>query len=132
MKYAIIKSGSSQLKISEGDKIKVLGHTDKPIFEVLFFNDGSKIFTGKDDLKNVKVAFSILGTGKSRKINVGRFKAKSRYDKTRGFREQFTEVNITNISFGDEKKESVKKAVVKKTVTKKVVVKKAKEKTKVK
>ena len=109
MKYAIIKSGSNQLKIAEGDTIKVLGHTDKPSFEVLFFNDGSKIFTCKDDLKNVKVAFSVVAAGKSRKINVGRFKAKSRYDKTRGFREQFTEVNISKISFGAEKKEIAKK-----------------------
>ena len=78
MKYAIIKSGSSQLKIAEGDTIKILGHTDKPSFEVLFFNDGGKIYTGKNDLKSVKITSSVVGTGKSRKINVGRFKAKSR------------------------------------------------------
>jgi large subunit ribosomal protein L21 len=103
MKYAIIKSGSSQLKVSEGDKIRVLGHTEKPSFEVLFFSDGSKIFTDKSDLKSVKITSSVTATGRERKINVGRFKAKSRYDKTRGFRAEFTEVTISKITFGTEK-----------------------------
>jgi large subunit ribosomal protein L21 len=145
MKYAIIKSGSSQLKVAEGDKIKVLGHTEKPSFEVLFFSDGSKIFTAKADLKNVKISSSVLGIGRERKISVGRFKAKSRYDKTRGFRAEFTEVLISKITFGSEKaseeKESTveapvkeKKASVKKeaaakkpAVAKKTTVKKVKK-----
>lgn len=145
MKYAIIKSGSSQLKVAEGDTIKVLGHTEKPSFEVLFFSDGSKIFTAKNDLKNVKITSSVLGTGKSRKINVGRFKAKSRYDKTRGFRAEFTEVNISKITFGTQKEEPVKEVKVdevkapkaakvkkdtKAAIVKKTAVKKLKEKTK--
>ncbi len=120
MKYAIIKTGSSQLKIQEGDKIKVLGFTDKPDFEVLFYSDGKDVILDGDKLKDVSINSKSLSQGRERKLTVGRFKSKSRYDKQRGFRAQFTEFLISSISLGkaDKKSESNETSTLEKETVK--------------
>ena len=124
MRYAVLKLGSIQYKVSEGDLIKVAGTNDKPKFEVLFFSDKGKAVFDKDALKEVKVAISSEGTARGRKLRVGRFKAKSRYDKVRGYRDTFTNIRVDSILFGAEEKAEKPAKVEKKTVEKKIVVKK--------
>ena len=122
MTYAIAKFGSQQIKLVEGETIKIMGHVEKPSFEVLFFTDGKNSFTDKADLKEVKVSTSVVAQARGRKLIVGRFKSKSRYDKTRGYRDTFTKLLISGISFKGEAisspKEEVKKAPKKRTATK--------------
>ena len=125
MRYAVLKLGSIQYKVSEGDLVKVAGTNPKPKFEVLFFSDKGKAVFDKDALKEVKVAVSSEGTARGRKLRVGRFKAKSRYDKVRGYRDTFTNIRIGSILFGAEEAKAEKPAKVeKKTVEKKTVAKK--------
>lgn len=113
MKYAIVKNGSTQLKIHEGDKVKVLGYTDKPDFEVLFFSDGKDVILDGDKLKEVKISSKPVKQGRERKLVVGRYKSKSRYDKQRGFRAQYSEFLISSIEMGKgtaKSEENVEKA----------------------
>ncbi len=104
MKYAIVKAGSNQLKVFEGDKIKLLGSMTKPDLEVLFFSDGNKAIMDKAKLGDVKITTELIKEGKTRKIVVGRYKSKSRYDKNRGFRAQYTEFKVSKIDFGKTNK----------------------------
>jgi len=103
MKIAIIKTGGKQYKVQEGDKIKIEKikgkEGDKAVFdEVLLIaeENGEGLEMGKPILKK-KVEGKILKQAKDKKIRVLKYKAKTRYTKSYGHRQHFTEVEITKI-----------------------------------
>jgi large subunit ribosomal protein L21 len=98
MQYAIVKHGPFQFRVAEGDIIKVAGSIKKPTFEVLLFSDNGKLVMDKEALKAIKVEASVKSMGRGRKLRVGRFKSKSRYDKVNGSRQHFTEVVIESLN----------------------------------
>lgn len=108
MQYAIIKSGGKQYKVSAGDTVSVdkldLDGKKTINFEdvLLVVNEGS-ISLGKPMVKGASVEASFVEEVKDEKIRVMRFKAKSRYRKTIGFRAQKTLLKIDKINFGSEK-----------------------------
>ena len=78
----------------------------------------AKLNIGKPLLRNMKVTASIVEEKKAEKIRVIRFKAKSRYRKTIGFRALQTVLKIEKIETGKEetpKKISETTKTVKKT-----------------
>src|SRR3989344_5105485 len=85
MKYAVIGLDGKQIKVSEGQTFKV--------------NSQSKL----------KFDVSIIKTTRDRKIIVSRFKAKSRYRKTRGVKQPISFIKIESI----EREVVVKKATAK-------------------
>jgi large subunit ribosomal protein L21 len=121
MKYAIIKTGGKQYKVTEGDIIEVdrLPQEEGQIFfdEVLLLvnDDGVKI--GKPTVTGEKVEAKVLGSLKGVKVRVSKFKSKVRYRRVSGFRASLTKVQIEKISGASEKTE--KKAVIKKVAAKK-------------
>src|SRR5262245_38186857 len=110
-KYAVIKSGGHQFLVSEGQTVtvnkmvtesekKADGKPEKIIFDqVLLVKDGNKVEIGKPNL-DAKVEGEILGNFKGKKIRVSKYKAKTGYRKTIGFRSQLTKVKINTISLG--------------------------------
>ena len=101
MKYAIIRVGGKQYKVAEKDEILVDKITDPKKIdpEVLLFADDGKVKVGKPVLKDVKIKIKILAEmEKGEKIEVYKFKAKSRYRKHTGFRPQYTRLLIEKIS----------------------------------
>jgi large subunit ribosomal protein L21 len=111
MQYAIIKAGGKQYKVSVGDLVTIdklsLKEGEKSIIfdEVLLLVDGEKVEIGKPLVKNAKVNASIVEQKKGEKIKVIRFKAKSRYRKTIGFRPIHSIVKIEKIDIGKSQKE---------------------------
>jgi len=104
--FAVIKTGGKQYKVSEGDSLKVekikskneLKEGDKISFdEVLLTDDGKKTEIGDPFVKGVKVGATIEKIGKSKKIDVIRYRAKSRYFKKKGHRQPFFQVKIISI-----------------------------------
>ena len=101
MKYAVIQTGGKQYKVSEGEVIEVEkispeGKTfDFP--KVLLFVDEKKVLVGQPFLENVRVKGEILGEIKGPKVKVARFKAKSRYRRTKGHRQILSQVKIREI-----------------------------------
>ena len=93
MKYAVIRLSGQEYKVSEGDTIKVnrLSEFDP---KVLLYFDGSSTQVGKPYV-DIKIEGEITDNVKGKKIRVGRFKAKSRYDKVRGFRPHLSVIRIT-------------------------------------
>lgn len=100
MKYAVVRLQGKQFRVSEGDEILVGKMADlKTEPEVLLFIDGEKIKIGKPTLKDVKVKLKVLAEmEKGEKIEVYKFKAKSRYRKHIGFRPQYTRLLVQAIS----------------------------------
>lgn len=97
MKYAIIKIAGKQYKISEGKKILVDKLNDEKL-DVLFVRDGDKVFIGKPYLSKASVKFDKDEVVKGKKIDILKYKSKSRYRKHMGFRPKYTPLTIKSIS----------------------------------
>jgi len=108
MDYAVIRVNGKQYKVSEGDLLTLdrLDFKDKKTIsfeEVLLLVNGDNSIVGKPTLKGAVVEASFVEDKKADKIRVSKFKAKSRYRKTIGFRAQQTVVKIEKINFKGEK-----------------------------
>jgi large subunit ribosomal protein L21 len=102
MNLAVIKTGGKQYIISPGDKIKIEkieGDVEKEIEfpEVLLMEKDNNLSIGEPIVKDAKVFGKILRQDKAKKIIIFKYKAKKRYKKKTGHRQEFTEVEITKI-----------------------------------
>jgi len=123
MKYAVIKTGGKQYKVSEGDVIDIdrlnIEKDGKVLFdEVLLIVSDSGIKIGKPTIAGEKVEAKVVDNIKGDKIKVSKFKSKVRYRRVTGFRASLSRVQIDKIGFVKEKKEPEEKVAVKKTAKK--------------
>lgn len=102
MKIAVIKTGGKQYKVIEGQSLKIEklnGSAGEVVnFETLLIatDDGLSLNLGKPALKE-KVEGKIIEHGKGKKINVVKYKNKTRYLRNKGHRQNYTKVEITKI-----------------------------------
>jgi len=101
-KFAVIRSGSRESLVEKGDKIEIEKisylRNGKVIFaEVLLVSDGDKIKLGKPEIAGAKVEGKVLSEFKNKKVLTIKFKAKKRYKRTKGHRQNLLEVEITKI-----------------------------------
>lgn len=101
-KYAVIKLGGKQLKVSEGDIFEI-ERQKKLNIDVLMYSDGQSIKIGTPVLKNISVTADILEDKLDKKVIVARYKSKSRYRKRKGHRQPISVVKIGKISEGAKK-----------------------------
>lgn len=104
MKYAIIATSGTQYKVEENqiitvDKLEGEKDTKGKIDSVLLVVDDDKIEIGNPTVKNATVEYQIVNQYQGDKLRVSKFKAKSRYRKTMGFRAQLTDIKILKINF---------------------------------
>jgi len=141
MKYAVIKTGGKQYKVTEGQVIEVeLLDTDGKSFvfeEILLVVDGDKIELGMPTVPGMKVFADVVEVVKGDKIEVFKYKSKSRYRKHTGHRQKYTQLKVTGIGQKDTPKakavepevvkapKATKVAAVKKVAAKKPAAKKA-------
>ncbi len=104
MTIAVIKTGGKQYKVTKGQQLnieKIAGEKgDKIEFDkVLLVADvkGTKVEIGKPFLKDKKVEAEIVEQFRDRKIDVIKFKRKTRYKRKAGHRQQLTAVKISKI-----------------------------------
>jgi len=102
MKHAVIAISGSQFKVTEDQKLSVanlnIKEGEKSVCDqVLLISDDEKIEVGTPIVKDAKVEFEVVKNYQGEKIKVFKFKSKSRYRKTVGFRAQLTEIKITKI-----------------------------------
>ncbi|MBL7022148.1 50S ribosomal protein L21 [Patescibacteria group bacterium] len=103
MTIAVIRTGGKQYVVKKGDKLKVEKLIGEPgekleITDVLLKSDdkGSKLEVGKPALK-ATVETKVLRQAKAKKVKVVKYKNKTRYKKTFGHRQAFTELEITKV-----------------------------------
>lgn len=100
MKYAVIRVNGRQYKVEEKEEVLVdfAGKNEiKP--EILLITDGEKVEVGTPILEKAKVDFKVLKEAeKGTKLDVIKYKSKSRYKKHIGFRPVFTRILIEKIS----------------------------------
>jgi large subunit ribosomal protein L21 len=99
---AVIQTGGKQYLVSKGDKVQVEKlegvKGDKVTFDkVLFTAEGTKYEVGKPFLSGSTVEATIVKQGRGKKIEVLKYKAKSKYRRKIGHRQSYTEVEITKV-----------------------------------
>ncbi len=100
--YAIIASGGKQHRVKVGQRYKFESIAGEPgniveFDQVLLVADGDKINLGAPYLANVKVQAKILQHGRGKKITIIKMRRRKTYRRQQGHRQNFTEVEITNI-----------------------------------
>ena len=100
--YAIVKAGGRQEKVAVGDTITV-DRIDAKIgaavnFAAVLLVDGATVTTDPKTLAATKVTGEIVEETKGPKIDILRYKNKTGYRRSSGFRSQLTRVKITAIN----------------------------------
>ena len=128
--YAVFRSGGKQYRAAKGDVLRLEkieadeGATIK-FDEVLLVGEGSDIKVGSPLLAGSSVSGKVLQQGKTKKVNVVKFKRRKNYLRVGSHRQFFTEVEITGISRDRTSKAPAKADAADKPTTKKVATKKA-------
>jgi large subunit ribosomal protein L21 len=99
---AVIETGGKQYLVSVGGKVqveKIEGvKGDKVTFDkVLFTAEGAKYQVGKPYISGAAVEATITKQGRGKKIEILKYKAKSKYRRKAGHRQSYTEVEITKV-----------------------------------
>lgn len=105
MEVAVIKTGGKQYVVSKGDTISIeklpgdLKKGDAVVFgEVLLVDNGSDTTIGAPAIKGAEVKGTITMVGRAKKVDVVKYKPKSRYYKRRGHKQPLLKVHIDSIS----------------------------------
>ncbi len=102
-KFAVIKTGGKQYKVSEGDvfeieKLEIEDGKAIDFEEVLLVVDGEKIEVGKPKVEHAKVKASVVSQEKADKVVVFKYKKRKNSRKKTGHRQKLTKVKIEKIS----------------------------------
>lgn len=139
MNYAVIKTGGKQYKVAEGEVITVerlpVEANQTLTFPVLMSVVGDNVLFGQPLVEGLVVTGKVVEHLRGEKIRVAKFKAKARYRRVTGHRQELSKVMIETI--GDfknaVKKESASKSIENTAETsitpKKVIAKKPAKKT---
>jgi len=101
MKYAIVRSGSKQLRAEEGKTIVVdlmpKSAGDNVELDVLLVADGKNVKVGAPTVDGAKVQATVVEHFRGEKIRVFKYKAKERQRKSRGHRQDYTRLKVEKI-----------------------------------
>ena len=98
-KYAVIKVGSSQERVSVGDEFSVSSSFDEStLVPVLVSPRKGQIVIDNKELKNYKVELEFVSTTKSKKMNIFQYKNKTGNRRRVGYRDEVKVVKVKSIS----------------------------------
>ena len=105
MDYAIIKTGGKQYRVSPGDVLDVelldaSAGTTTALDDVLAVSRGGQVRFGAPTVPGAQVIAEVQSHYKDRKVIVYKYKAKTRYRRKRGHRQQYTRIRIQDIQTG--------------------------------
>jgi ribosomal protein L21 len=108
MQYAVIKTGGKQYVVAPGAVITIEKLARGPIDtkkgdsivfdQVLLTDDGKTTTIGAPLVTGAKVTGTVSVVGRAKKVDVVKYKAKSRYFKRRGHRQPHVKVKIDAIA----------------------------------
>lgn len=106
-KSAVITTGNKQYHVKVGDVIEIekIAVSGKEIVfdQVLLLIEGDNVMIGTPTVEGTKVYASLASENKGEKIQVFRFKSKSRYRKMKGHRQSYMQVKIESIGEAPKK-----------------------------
>jgi large subunit ribosomal protein L21 len=103
MKYAVIAISGTQYKIEEDqvitvDKMETEKDQKGTVSEVLLTVNDDKTQVGNPYVKGASAEYIVVNNYQGEKLKIFKFKSKSRYRRTAGFRAQLTDIKITKIT----------------------------------
>jgi large subunit ribosomal protein L21 len=102
MKYAVIRTGGKQYRVSEGDVVKIeklAGEVGDKVNlpDVLFIGGGDEVKIGAPLVANATVTGEIVDQMRAKKVLVFKKKRRKSYSRQRGHRQYQTALKITSI-----------------------------------
>ncbi len=104
MEFAVIHTGGKQYSVSKGDVItieKIIGEYkegDSIVFDkVMLWDNGSETTIGTPYIPKASVKATLIEIGRLAKVEVVKYKQKSRYYKKNGHRQPFFKVKIESL-----------------------------------
>ena len=103
--FAIIQTGGKQYRVKDGDTIRVEHLPDDEgdtvvIDDVRMVSLNGDINIGTPKVPGASVTTEVVNKGKDKKVVVFKYKAKTRYRRKNGHRQQYTDLRISEISSG--------------------------------
>ena len=103
--YAIVNTGGKQYRVQPGDMVRVeyLPGDRGDLIELedvrLLSDDEGGVMVGAPTVEGAKVTAEVVQQGRAKKVVVFKYKAKTRYRRKNGHRQNFTELRVTDISY---------------------------------
>ena len=99
--FAIFVTGGKQYKVAEGDVIFVeklgVAEGEKVTFDNVLVVNGETLTVGTPKVEGATVVATVLKNGKSKKIDVIKYKSKKNEKKKIGHRQDYTKIQIDAI-----------------------------------
>jgi large subunit ribosomal protein L21 len=100
--YAVIRTGGKQYTIREGQQLDVetlpgAAGDRVELRDILLVGDGDQVAVGTPTVLGAHVLAEILQQGRSKKVTIFKYKAKTRYRRKAGHRQPFTRLAIRQI-----------------------------------
>ncbi len=102
--YAVIEDSGTQIKVSEGDVIRIAARELPADAATVTFDrvllvspDKGDAKIGQPALAGAKVTADILGEGRSDKVAVVKFRRRKTYKRMKGHRQDYMRVKVTSI-----------------------------------
>lgn len=100
--YAVFKLSGFQFRAEEGAVLQVPRQDGKKgdkleIPEVLLVNQGDDTKVGTPFVDGAKIQAELIGHGQADKIRIYKYKRRTKYRKTQGHRQDYSEVKINKI-----------------------------------
>jgi large subunit ribosomal protein L21 len=101
--YAVIKTGGKQYRVEKGSVLRVewlnAEDGDKVEFDqVLLVGEGESLKVGRPLVEGGKVTATVRSQGRSAKVQIIKFRRRKHHMKRQGHRQNYTEVQITDIT----------------------------------
>jgi large subunit ribosomal protein L21 len=99
--FAIFVTGGKQYKVTEGDVVFVeklgVAEGEKVTFDKVLCVSGETLAVGAPYVEGASVVATVVKNGKSKKIDVIKYKAKKNEKKKIGHRQDYTKIQIEKI-----------------------------------
>ncbi len=100
--YAVFEAGGLQFNAIEGATVKVPFISADPgatvsLDRVLLIKDGENALAGFPYLDSAKIEAEVIAQGLAEKVTVYKFRRRTKYRRTRGHRQKYTELKIKKI-----------------------------------
>ncbi len=103
--FAVIRSGSKQYKVQEGDTLDIElvefpkeGEKKITVSDVLLVSNGDKISVGNPLLSGATVGLELVDEIKAKKVIAYKYRRREGYHRTVGHRQKLSRVKVTGIT----------------------------------
>lgn len=99
--YAVIRAGGKQYKVAKGDVIEVervsADGESVEFVPVLVVDDKGKTRAARKELADARVTATVVEETKGPKVEIFKYRSKSRYRRSQGHRQRYTRLQIADI-----------------------------------